>query len=72
VHRGDLASEAVPDAEVFRAPSHALPESDQTGGDTIRSNGRFNAMDISSEVHFDASCEIEATFDGCMDESEVL
>jgi hypothetical protein len=67
VHRGDLAGEGVPDAKVLRAPGYALPEIDESAADALRRHCGCSAMNVSGEVHFDASCEVETAFDGSVD-----
>jgi hypothetical protein len=63
IHSRDFTGQGVPDGEVLRAPSDRLPQGDQSGGDSRRSDSFFSPMDISSEVHFHATREIETTFD---------
>jgi hypothetical protein len=69
---GVFAGEVLPDAEVFRAPGDALGEFGEAGGDAADGEGLFAGVDVGDEMDFDAAGEIEAPFDGCVDDGDLF
>jgi hypothetical protein len=70
LHGGELAGQVLPDAEVFCSPGDALGEFEETGGDAAYSQGLFAGVDVGDEMDLDAAGEVEAAFDGGVDDGD--
>jgi hypothetical protein len=72
IHSSDLACKVLPNSEVLRSPGYALCHADQTGSDARLRDGLFSGMNVSGEMYFDASGEIETPFDRSVDYRNVF
>ena len=70
LHDSELAGEILPDAEVFCAPGDPLREFGETGGDTAYGQGLLARVDVCHQMDFHAAGEVEASFDGCVDDRD--
>jgi hypothetical protein len=72
LHGGDLAGEILPNTKVTGAPGDLLRELDETCGDAAYGQRLFGGVDVPDQMNFDASGEVEASFDGSLDDSDFL
>jgi hypothetical protein len=53
---------------MFGPPGDLLAKADQARSDTTGRERLFSAMNVREQVHFDAAGEVEASFDGRIDD----
>ena len=70
LHGGVFAGEVLPDAEVFCPPGDLLGEFGEAGGDASYGQGLFAGVNVCDEMDLDAAGEVEASFDGCIDDGD--
>lgn len=64
---GDFAGERLANAEMARAPSDALTESDEAGRNSAFGYGLFAEVNIAFEMDFHRAGEIETALGGSVD-----